>query len=389
MIGARIRQARLLAKKSQQEVADALVDAGHPVSKARFIAYEKDRDMPDASTLLEMSRLFNVPPVWLMHKPNQEVDLQGYRRHSALRTKTRETIEAFVCDVTDLYIELRSQLYPCMKVNFPKSIDVVDFDGAEKAATMLRKQWQLGNAPISNLTHVAEENGVVVVDWDKNTEYFDGLSIWYGEDVPVIVTKCDVTADRKRFNLAHELGHLVMNTLEELTDRQTEKLAHRFAGALLVPESVAIQELKRCGARIGFSELGSLKKKYGLSMQGWVYRARDLGVIRPETAKKYWRKMNQRGWKKSEPCKFSVDERPALLKQMISTALDKDLVSPYRILQVFPGYKFESGLEAGVFPTATELLSMPVEERSRLTKISFALAAKEDFEIFEAFGEEI
>ena len=374
---------------TQQDVADALVDAGFTTSKAKIITYEKDRDIPSAPILMEMSRLFDVPPIWLMHKPKQNVELQGYRKQSALRMKTRETIEAYVRDVAELHIELRSQLCPDMDFSFPKCVNVVDFDGAEKAAIVLRKSWKLDDAPISNLTHVAEDNGLVVIDWDRNTEHFDGLSIWYGKDVPVILTKCDVSADRKRFNLAHELGHLVMHTPEDMPEKLIEKLAHRFAGALLVPANVAFQELSKCGARIGFPKLGTLKQKYGLSLQGWVYRAKDLGILSPELATKYWTELNRRGWKKCEPYEFVADEKPALLKQMISRAVEAGLVSPFRILQVFPDYEFaDEDVVPDIFPTASELLTMPAEKRQRLLDISFALARNEDFEIFEAFGEE-
>lgn len=388
MMGTRIRQARLLAGMTQQEVADALVDAGFQANKAKIIAFEKDRDIPNAPTLMEMSRLFNVPPVWLMHKPKEDIDLQGYRKQSTLRAKTRDAIEAHVCDVAELYIELRSKLYPDMAVNFPDRMRVSDFDGAEEAAKQLRRKWQLGDSPIPNLTQIAEANGVVVVDWNRDTREFDGLSLWYRQDVPVIVTKCDVTADRKRFNLAHELGHLVMQIPEDIPERQTERLAHRFAGALLVPENVAIEELRKRGARIGFSELGSLKQEYGMSMQGWIYRAKDLGVISEALAERFWRKMNQLGWRMREPCDFAAEEKPILLTQMILNALDEGLVAPYRILQVFPSYEFDSCKEFGVFPTASELLAMPKYERERYMDISFALAKDEDFEVFEVFGEE-
>lgn len=388
MLGTRIRQARLLAGMSQQDVVDALGDAGFPTNQAKIIAYEKDRDIPNAPTLMEMSRVFNVPPVWLMHKPKQDVVLQGYRKQSTLRARTRDAIETYVCDVAELYIELRSQIYPNMTVNFPDRTSVADFDGAEKAAKQLRRKWQLGDAPIPNLTHIAEANGVVVVDWHRPTKQFDGLSVWYGQDVPVIVAKCDVTADRKRFNLAHELGHLVMQTPGGMPDKQTERLAHRFAGAFLVPAEVAIKELGKKRESIAISELGELKQKYGLSMQGWVFRAKDLGIITPDMASSFWPIVNQQGWKKREPYEFASDETPTLLKQMISYALDEGLVAPYRILQVFPAFKFDSSKEFGIFPTAGELLSMPKCERKRFMDISFALAKDEDFEVFEVFGEE-
>lgn len=38
--------------------------------------------------------------------------------------------------------------------------------------------------------------------------------------------------------------------------------------------------------------------------------------------------------------------------------------------------------------TASELMQLPFEERSRILAQQFQLAAEEDFELFEAYGEE-
>jgi hypothetical protein len=38
--------------------------------------------------------------------------------------------------------------------------------------------------------------------------------------------------------------------------------------------------------------------------------------------------------------------------------------------------------------TPSELMKLPLEERNRIVKASFELAADEEFEIFEAFGDE-
>ena len=387
MIGARIRQARLLAGMTQQDVVDALENAGLATNKAKIIAYEKDRDMPDASTFLELSRIFDVPPVWLTFKPGQDVDWTGYRKRSTLPSRSREAIEGYVHGVAELQTELRTLLCPNRQVVFPERINVPDFEGAEKAARILRKEWQLGEDPIASLTRTAETNGVVVIDWAQPTERLDGLSGWYGDQVPVVVTKAHSNGDvaRKRFSLAHELGHLVMNCPENLT----EQLANRFAGALLVPEAVAKQEFQQPGPGIGFADLGTLKQKYGLSMQGWVYRAKDLGLISSNFAQSFWRAVNQRGWKKREPFEFAADEKPSFLKQMICRALDKELISPYQVLQVLPNYEIadERGV-TGFYPTASELLSMPRSERKRYMDISIALARDEEFERFEVIGGE-
>ena len=389
MTGARIRQARLLAGMSQQDVADALVRAGIPAEKTTVSGFEHGKDSPNASVLMALSGLFAVPPVWLMHQPHLEVDWQAYRKRSTLPAKARESIESFARDVAELQIELCEQLFSDAKVNFPERMNVTNFDDAEEAARALRKEWGLGHEPIANLTETAEANGVIVIEWDRPTDRFDALSGWCAENVPVVVIKAGVDTDRKRFNLAHELGHLAMNTPDEMPDRETEKLAHRFAGALLVPREAAKRELGEQRISISFAELGSLKRRYGLSMQGWVYRGKDLGIFSPGLARTFWLEMSRRGWRISEPYTLIVDEKPDLLEGLILSATEGNLVSDERVLQALPDFEFaESVSESDIFPTATELMAMPREDREYWMDRSYALAADEEFELFEAFGEE-
>lgn len=389
MNGTRIRQARLLAGMSQQDVADALGRAEITANKASVSGFERGEDSPSASILMALSRLFRVPPAWLTYEPHLEVDWQAYRKRSTLPAKTREAIESFARDVAELQIELCEQLFPDTKVSFPERMNVTSVDDAEEAARALRKEWGLGNEPIASLTESAEANGVIVIEWDRPTDRFDALSGWCGENVPVIVVKAGVDLDRKRFNLAHELGHLVMNTPDEMPDKESEKLANRFAGALLVPQEAAIRELGVQRNSTSFAELGALKRRYGLSMQGWVFRGKDLGIFSPGLARSFWLEVSRRGWRKSEPFSLIVDEKPDRLEGLILSAKEGNLVSDERVLQALPDFEFaESVSESDTFPTATELMAMPREDREYWTRRSFALAKDMDFEIFEAFGEE-
>lgn len=72
--------------------------------------------------------------------------------------------------------------------------------------------------------------------------------------------------------------------LETKDGLDPEKAANRFAGAFLVPKAAVKFELRNIRRTIGDYELHMLKDKYGLSMQAWVFRARDLGFISEERA---------------------------------------------------------------------------------------------------------
>ena len=389
MAGVRIYHARLLAGMTRVDVAEALGHAGISTSPSQISRIERGERSADASMLLALSQLFQVPTVWLLHEPTQSVTWLAYRKRSTLPKKSREAIELLARDIAALHVELRDKLYPDSSFAFTERLNVVDVKEAEDAAQMLRNNWGLGDAPIENLIQTAETRGVIVISQDQIRERFDGLAGHINGDVPVVVINAVVDTDRRRFNLAHELGHLVMNTPDDMPADQVEKLAHRFAAALLVPEDVARRELGESRNTISLAELGALKRRYGLSMQGWVYRASDLDIFPSGLVRAFWREVNRRGWKKSEPFEFVADEEPVLLNQMISRALEGGMVSSERIQQALPNYEFPSSFsEVTEPPTATELLNMPAEERDEWTSRAFELAKDMDFEIFEAFGEE-
>jgi Zn-dependent peptidase ImmA (M78 family) len=282
-------------------------------------------------------------------------------------------------------MELYNLLYPSATRSIPKPTPVKSVEEAEAAAAKLRNHWRIDELPIENLTQTAEDNGVIVIAWEQDAGEFDGLSGWYGSRVPITVINTSVATDRRRFNLAHELGHLLMQTPEH----EAEMLAHRFAAALLVPAEVAYRELGRKRRSITFAELGTLKRRYGLSIQGWIVRARDLDIISENYARQLFRQVSMRGWRKEEPYPYIADEEPVLLHQMIQHAVAEGLIPVERARQVLPEFALEEPVpETREFPSATELLAMSADEREQWVQQSFEQAAGEDFEVFEAFGEE-
>ena len=137
--------------------------------------------------------------------------------------------------------------------------------------------------------------------------------------------------DRQRYNLAHELGHLVLNIESEIED---EAAAHRFAGAFLVPEDMAFRELGKQRNVLDFRELYLLKHKYGMSMAAWINRATDLKIITPALAKRLWIQMRARGWRKAEPEKQVPAEFPTQMKLLLFRAVSEHTISQSRFTEL-------------------------------------------------------
>lgn len=93
-----------------------------------------------------------------------------------------------------------------------------------------------------------------------------------------VVSDSKVAGERQRLNLAHELGHLVLD-VTALADEQVESAAFRFGSALLVPAAVLRKDVGNRRNFISTEELLLLKQRFGMSMQALLYRLRNLGII--------------------------------------------------------------------------------------------------------------
>jgi Zn-dependent peptidase ImmA (M78 family)/predicted nucleic acid-binding protein len=188
----------------------------------------------------------------------------------------------------------------------------------------------LGWDPIENLTQVLEDHGVKVGQLDAH-EDFDALTLWANDTFPVIVVKHGLPGDRQRYNLAHELGHLVIRPAAGV---DAEKAAHRFAGAFLAPEPMARPDLGERRVTLDLLELHLLKHKYGLSMQAWIYRAKDLGIISEASATQLFKEFRRRGWHLKEPGDAIPPEESARSTRLVLRALTEDVISEGRAAEL-------------------------------------------------------
>jgi Zn-dependent peptidase ImmA (M78 family) len=78
------------------------------------------------------------------------------------------------------------------------------------------------------------------------------------------------------------------------------------------------------------NELYMLKHKYGLSMQAWIFRARDLGIISENAAERLFKRFRANGWHRHEPGKVFPSEKPLRMERLIYRALAEDLISRSR-----------------------------------------------------------
>ncbi|MBS3177778.1 MULTISPECIES: helix-turn-helix domain-containing protein [unclassified Pseudoclavibacter] len=197
-------------------------------------------------------------------------------------------------------------------------VEASTLGGPINVARVVRAMWQIPMGPIENMATTVESAGVIVLRLDFGSPKISAISMdAVGTYPPVIILNEAHPADRERFTLAHELGHLVMHSSVELPD-EAEAEADAFAAEFLMPAS----EIKTQLRAITLERAAQLKLKWRVSMGALIRRARDLGVIDERRYRSLNVSISQKGWRKVEPVELSRDE-PSVLAALIRLHLEE------------------------------------------------------------------
>lgn len=326
VVGARLKMARKMAGMSQQDLGDKVGLSRMAISK-----YERDLITPDSENLIKLAQALGVKVEYLLRPIEVDLTEPVFRKRVALRVKEQKAIIERTRDWIERYLDVEALFGEPPEFSWPQiNRHVRSLDEVERVALDLRQAWELGMDPIDNLMETLEMQDIKV-HIIEGTDEFDSLTIWVNDILPVIVVKGDIPGDRQRFNLSHELGHLLLE-LGENVDQ--EAAANRFAGAFLVPRPAAYEELGTHRQTLSMRELHLLKHKYGLSMQTWIYRAKDLGIITESKCRQLFIEFHKNGWHREEPGEAYPPEHPHRMRQMVLRALAEDVISPMRAEEV-------------------------------------------------------
>jgi Zn-dependent peptidase ImmA (M78 family)/transcriptional regulator with XRE-family HTH domain len=169
---------------------------------------------------------------------------------------------------------------------------------AEEAAALVRARWGLGNAPIPNVVHLLEAHGVRVFSLSRDCPEVDAFSFW-DRGIPFILLSTEKTAERGRFDAAHELGHLVLHGEEQMPHGpQAEAEAHRFAAALLMPRADVLAHAPH-GASTSW--ILQAKRRWKVAAMALAHRLHELGLTTEWQYRTHCIELGRLGYRKSEP----------------------------------------------------------------------------------------
>lgn len=326
LIAKRIRSARLLARMSLRELSESM---NHIVSHNAIQKYEKAEMIPDSKVLLALSKALGVKPDYFFMPYSVEVSKIEFRKNSKLASKDISALKEEVRDSISRYLELENYLEISSNFQNPiANIIIENGNDLEVAVNELLTKWQIGFNALPNVIDLLEDKEIKVVEIDA-PDGFDGFSGWANDNIPVIVISKNYPVERKRFTALHELGHLLLNFNEELSQKDVERYCHRFAGAMLIPRDTFFKEFGPERHSISINELIAVKEIYGISMQAIMARAKALGVIKESAYRSFCIKVNQNPDLKKEIGygQYKGNENSYRFKQLLYRAVSMESIS--------------------------------------------------------------
>lgn len=354
---ARLTLARQVAGKSKRQLAEFIGKTAAAVTQ-----FELSQSKPSPETLAACAQALDLPVTFFAGgRPQLTVNTgkAHFRSLRATRTYQREQAMGFVALLWEV-VEAIEQVVELPPLNLPGTCDFARFDSPVQAAQELRGIWKLDSGPLTHLVRHAEANGVVISVLPhtlagetaaKTPEHLagvgnvDAFSTRVSQRPLIGLTAAKGGLLRRRFNVAHELGHLVLHPEARPGDQQHERQAHLFAAELLMPETTIADELP---TRPEPARLLPLQQRWGVSVSALAFRGRTLGKYTDSQLRRLMITLNKLGWRTNEPedHRLLAGEEPDLLRQALElaepaglsvTTLAEQLALPPALLRTFLG----------------------------------------------------
>ncbi|BBN93865.1 MULTISPECIES: XRE family transcriptional regulator [Deinococcus] len=326
--GERLRQAREAQGLTATTLAERIGKSKQAISR-----YENGVDLPSGEVILALAAALEQPVQFFSDpfRADAHQSITFYRRLKRVTGPELRRANAWRSWLEDFTLFLEEYVaFPKEDVpdsfSFRANYDLLDLNIIDSIALDLRRHWRLGIAPIEHLTRTVERHGFLVSRFDVGADDIDAYSFRARNGRGVIaLNDYKVNHFRSRFDLAHELGHLLLHgdvKQKDLDDAQKyerlERQAHRFAAALLLPAEPLLADVYS----LDLDALLLLKQKWGVSIGAILYRLMDLDIISRDDHERLRRSMSRRGWIKREPLDFSTDpEDTSALRQAVNTLI--------------------------------------------------------------------
>ncbi len=290
-----LRLARQLRGLSAKALAESVGKSGAWISNLERGMKEIPEDAAHA-----FAEVLDVPVGFILRGPvEREAGVLHFRHKKRTPAAQRARVDARAVLIELLVGELESEFEELYRPAFPEDDPLPGVPGdperlslVDRAAQNLRAEWGMGEGPIPDLIKLVEVRGCWVIELPPEDRSVDAFS-WWGDSHgfialnPVPLDGSDRLSSpdtprnpyRERFNVAHELGHLLLHpdlAEDSVGTRDVENEAHRFAASFLVP---ARQWMATSPRSLQWRDYRSHAHRWGVSVSVLLRRNYDLGIF--------------------------------------------------------------------------------------------------------------
>lgn len=290
-----------LARKRRKFTGKELAELSG-LSQVTITRLEKGNNEPDLKTLEALIKVLNFPKEFFFGDDIDELNenAASFRSLTSITAKEREAALSAGA-LSYLFADWIAE-----KFNLPKA-DIIDLSSEPDpacAARALREYWGLGEKPISNMIKLLESKGVRVFSLCEETKNVDAFSCWRN-DTPYVFLNTLKSAERSRFDAAHELGHLILHKHGGPQGKEAEIEANKFASFFLMPYADVISHLPFVTS---LDQLINYKRRWGVSVAALAYHLHKMEALTAWQYRTFIVQIGSRGYRRKEPDEMKREE---------------------------------------------------------------------------------
>jgi Zn-dependent peptidase ImmA (M78 family)/transcriptional regulator with XRE-family HTH domain len=295
-----------------QKVAAGRLGVAQPV----LSRFENGIADPDDGLLFKAGQVYEVPRAFFdLSDPVYGPPVSVHPMPRAKADVTARDLDMVTAELNIRVMQLRRFL---QSVDFEPTADLPSFNVEEwgspsRVAAMVRAHWGVGPGPIKSVTALVERAGVIVGTSDFGGASISGMTFKVPGQPPLVLLNAQHPADRMRYTLSHELGHIIMH---KFPTPNMEDEAQQFASHFLMPDADIRSAF--AGRRITLELLASLKPEWKVAMQALLMKAKSLNAVLPNQNRYLWQQISSRGWRLREPPELDFPhEQPTVMKSIL------------------------------------------------------------------------
>lgn len=345
-IGKSLTNIRILNELSRSQLAEEL-----GITEQAVWQYENGYVSPKLEVVNKMKTLFKVKSAYFFREDllensqpeNIRIERIAYRSesiNSAMKTQSElvhvKFLDAFIKKIgkkikypKNEILSLRQQVLEYLNSNqiIERELQI------RYIAQLARKHINLSDDNNKNFLFHLEKSGVFIFEKSIG-ETIDAYSLWSEDDIPYIVLgNMKKSAARRNFDLAHELGHLLLhyktefNMLDNSSYKIKEDEAHLFASEFLMPMKAFTEDVSKINKVSNPDAYRELKEKWLVSLQAMAMRARNLELITHQQFRYFFMSINKNGYRKEEPLDAVLPiEKPMKVRSILQLILEKKII---------------------------------------------------------------